>query len=210
MSTTIINEGDFKTLNLDANSIEMLEDAYQAVTKANRWAFLKRPDVPPKDKGFMFSDAAELNDINTHMEYGGHSGASYAWTMRTMEFIAKKGWDAYVESVKENQRKEEEEERKRKERIYNYRAVNDVENHPIYLARETTPIQNLLTTATVIDQAINRAAQQGISDPLSFAQSLQANPEVRKQIPDIDSQVNAIQKFSEGKMSYAEMRSLCG
>jgi hypothetical protein len=93
-----ISEGDFKSLKLDDWSREMLEDAYKAVTKANRWAFLRRPDVPGP-KGFMFSNWAEVKDIDTYMEYGGHSGSSYGMVMRVMEYIAKNGWDTYVESV---------------------------------------------------------------------------------------------------------------
>jgi hypothetical protein len=220
MTTTTIAEGDFKSLKLSDLDCEMLEDAYQAVTKANRWSFLRRPDVPG-DNGFMFSEWPQMKDIDAHMEYGGHSGASYGMTMRQMEFIAKKGWDAYVESVKEQQRKEaerkrKEEERKPKERAY-YRPVNDVENHPIYMMQqapsfppEAPTVQNLMNTATVIDRAINQAVQQGAMDPLSFAQNLQANPEVRRVIPDIDDQAAAMKRFAEGKMSYAEMRGLCG
>jgi len=30
------------------------------------------------------------------MKYYGHSGVSYAWTMRQMEYIAKNGWDAFA------------------------------------------------------------------------------------------------------------------
>jgi len=92
---SIVKEGDFKSLKLDEGELEMLEDAYQAVSKSNRWAFLKREDVPGKN-GFMFSNLPELKDIDTYMEYSGHSGSSYGWTMRNMEYIAKNGWDAYV------------------------------------------------------------------------------------------------------------------
>lgn len=257
MTTTTIAEGDFKSLKISDWDREMLEDAYQAVTKANRWGFLRRADVPGTKTcehckgnkqchgrvrgtaedgtefrcwcvgecrvcegkggmktGFMFSDAAELRDIDREMKYDGHSGASYGMTMRVMEFIAKNGWDGYVRSVQEEQRKKEEQKRK-EERTY-YRPVADVENHPIFLAQQapyfppTTPAQNLVTTAKVIDRAIDQALQQGAMDPLSFAQNLQANPEVRRVIPDIDDQAAAMKRFAEGKMSYAEMRSLCG
>lgn len=99
MSTNTVKEGDFNALNLDSHSIEMLADAYQAVTKANRWGYLKRSDVPAKGKGFMFSDAEELREIDLEMKYGGHSGSSYAWTMRSMEMIAKQGWNIYAKEI---------------------------------------------------------------------------------------------------------------
>jgi len=47
-------------------------------------------------------------------------------------------------------------------------------------------------------------------DPLAFTQMLQANPQIRAVIPDIDEQASAMKRFAEGKLSYAEMRSLCG
>lgn len=108
MSTpNTVKVGDFKSLNLNTHSIEMLEDAYQAVTKANKWGFLRRPDVPgrPNEKfGFVPHFQKDEHkkayaDIDVFMEYDGHSGGSYAWVMRAMEYIAKNGWDEYVNSV---------------------------------------------------------------------------------------------------------------
>ena len=31
--------------------------------------------------------------------YGGHSGGSYGCTMRTLQFIAQEGWDAYAKMI---------------------------------------------------------------------------------------------------------------
>ena len=195
---TTIAEGDFKSLKISDWDREMLEDAYKAVTKANRWSFLKRPDVPGS-KGFMFSSWPEMSDIDIHMEYGGHSGASYGSTMRVMEYIAKNGWESYVRSVQEQQRKRKQQQQREEE---------DRERKPIF--EPTNQVNNLFQTASVIDRAMNQAAQRGAMDPLAFTQLLQANPEVRQVIPDIDDQAAAMKRFAEGKMSYAEMRSLCG
>ena len=101
-TTNKISEGDFKSLKLSDWDRTMLEDAYQAVTKANKWGFLRRTDVPG-DGGFMFTNWPSMRDIETFMTYEGHSGASYGMTMRVMEFIAKHGWDAYVEKVGRNE-----------------------------------------------------------------------------------------------------------
>lgn len=138
----MIADGDFKALNIPDWDREMLEDAYQAVSKANAWAYLARDDVPGKktclhcegnkacdgetnrhgrcwcrgtcrvcdgkgenEEGFMFSTSPELTEINKHMKYEGHSGASYGCTMRRIEFIAKKGWGAYVAEVESKQGK---------------------------------------------------------------------------------------------------------
>lgn len=48
------------------------------------------------------------------------------------------------------------------------------------------------------------------NDLVAFATALQQDPAMRQQIPDIDEQVDALKRFAEGKMTYAEMRSLCG
>lgn len=177
-----VSEGDFKSLPLDEWEREMLEDAYKAVTKANRWDFLRRPDVPGPN-GFMFSNWPQVKDIDSFMEYGGHSGGSYGCTMRAMEFIAKNGWDEYARDVQEQDKKRKEEEAKQK-------ALN-----------------NLFKTASVVDEAMWSSSMK---NPVAFAESLRANPQVRAVIPDIDEQAAAMKKFSEGRMSYAEMRSICG
>jgi hypothetical protein len=89
---------DFETL-YPAHETTMLKDAYQAITKADMWEYMRLPTTPGKD-GFMFSSAIELALINAAMTYEGHSGASYAWTMRVMASIAKKGWEAHTNDVR--------------------------------------------------------------------------------------------------------------
>ena len=46
--------------------------------------------------GFMFTRDADFHLIGTKMTVG-HSGSSYAWTMRQLQYIAKNGFDAYVD-----------------------------------------------------------------------------------------------------------------
>ena len=69
---------------------EMLADAYQAITACDLWDWMK---TYTPDQGFMFSSHPNLDRINAAMKYGGHSGTSYGWMMRTMENIAKLGWN---------------------------------------------------------------------------------------------------------------------
>ena len=45
---------------------------------------------------------------------------------------------------------------------------------------------------------------------VEFANGIQKDEGMRKTIPDIDNQADALRRFAEGKMSYAEMRGLCG
>ena len=92
----MVPKGNFKALGIKDHECLMLEDAYQAVTAADKWSFLERPDVPGEG-GFMFSNWPEMEEVSKHMKYDGHSGGSYGWTMRTMQRIAKVGWDSYAE-----------------------------------------------------------------------------------------------------------------
>ena len=77
----------------DANSREMVADGYAAVTKAEAWDLMKED---PGLGGFMYTTNESYKVIHTHMDYRGHSGSSYGWTMRQLQFIAQNGWDAYV------------------------------------------------------------------------------------------------------------------
>jgi hypothetical protein len=77
-----------------------LADAYQAITAAGLWDWL-RDNPPPEGKGYMFWGDAKLKEIEKHMKLADqHSGSSYGWTMRNMQVIAEKGWVAYVATCK--------------------------------------------------------------------------------------------------------------
>ena len=91
------NEGDFSFIN-DKMSKTMAEDTYKAVSKTEGgWEFLKTY-TPEEGKGFMFSSHEMLDRISANMElHDQHSGSSYAWCMRQVECIAKKGWSSYVD-----------------------------------------------------------------------------------------------------------------
>lgn len=88
--------GDFSFL---ADKFErfMLDDAFKAVEATpGGWDFL-RAESPPADKGYMFWQHTTLKAIGDRL-YDGHSGASYALTMRAMESIAKDGWSKWAEA----------------------------------------------------------------------------------------------------------------
>jgi len=78
------------------NDKEMVQDGINAVTRAEMWDYMAKPSTPGED-GFMFSTDIELEIINKKIQYGGHSGSSYGWTMRQVQYIAKNGFDAYVD-----------------------------------------------------------------------------------------------------------------
>jgi hypothetical protein len=94
--------GTFDGLNLPEWDKQMIQSAFEAVENVEGgWEFL-RTYTPPADQGFMFSlptgKRLEIDEAISN-RYPGHSGASYGCTMRTIEFIAKQGWNAYARDV---------------------------------------------------------------------------------------------------------------
>lgn len=79
--------------------VPLLRDAYIAITACNLWEWMKTYS-PPEATGFMFGRHPNLEKILNTMAYSGHSGASYGWTMRIMEDIAKHGWEAHKNQVR--------------------------------------------------------------------------------------------------------------
>lgn len=78
----------------DEASRYYVEDGYKVVSAVDGgWAFLKE-FIPAANEGFMFSRHPMLDKINALLD-NSHSGASYGWTMREMEYIAKHGLEAY-------------------------------------------------------------------------------------------------------------------
>ena len=89
-----VARGDFSFLTEKSERF-MLDDAFKAVEATpGGWEFL-RDESPPAGQGYMFWQHPTLKAIADRL-YDGHSGASYAITMRAMESIAKNGWNAWV------------------------------------------------------------------------------------------------------------------
>ena len=95
------NRGDFSFIN-NKQEEQMLKDAFNAMEQVNgSWDYLSQPNIPEKNTGFTFSTDTFIGKINNLIDRDGsigHSGATYSWTMRQMEYIAKNGWNAYVTS----------------------------------------------------------------------------------------------------------------
>lgn len=84
---------DFISLGYSQSEQEMLEDAYEAIETTKMWDYMKKEPVG----GYTFTDDEELRLINRHLEYDGHSGFSFGWTMRTMQQIARLGEEKFIE-----------------------------------------------------------------------------------------------------------------
>jgi hypothetical protein len=192
-SPSIPIRGNFNGLNLPDWDREMIESAFQAVTSVEGgWDYLKSYD--PGQGGFMFSTPPpkmkEIDDA-VNAGYGGHSGASYGMTMRVIQYIAKYGWDLYAEEM-----------------------LTKYGSPPVVSSNSTTEDPTNAGVGCVLAQAANVDRFLSTIPPsanlTTFANAIQNDPGMRAQIPDIDEQADALKRFAEGKMSYAEMRSLCG
>jgi hypothetical protein len=94
MSTITYSPGDFSFIQ-DEHSRRYVKDAYDAMVMAEQLELMK--EEPEADKGYMFSSDERYELIHKHMKFlGEHSGSSYAWTMRQVQYIAQNGWTAYV------------------------------------------------------------------------------------------------------------------
>jgi hypothetical protein len=98
-ASTSPNFGDYSWMK-DASSREICMDAHKVISDLGLWDWMKTA-TPPADKGFSYwyPRPAELEKLDAALT-SGHSGCSYGWTMRQMEFIAKHSWDSYVLKMK--------------------------------------------------------------------------------------------------------------
>lgn len=76
----------------DAFEREALTEAYKAIEQVGAWDFMRQD---PGEGGFMFSQDPMLKEIDKVMKDVGHSGSSYGWTMRQMQYVARNGIAAY-------------------------------------------------------------------------------------------------------------------
>lgn len=165
-----------------------------------------------------------IEAINGKLD-GGHSGSSYGWTMRSMEAIAKKGWEVFMLQWRLSHLKKainnldlslEEQRNLHATKFKLERLILDAEAKHTNPAPAPAPsvapsVANVLQQARTVDTFLStQAAQNAVGDPLSFANAARKDPGMRAMIPDIDRQADAISRFAKGQMSYAEMRSLCG
>lgn len=205
-----ISRGDFGALGLDSQSVFMLSRAFTMMEATpGSWDILAQPDIPG-DGGFMFSGNPLLSEISSKIGDDtecGHSGSSYGWTMRNMENIAKKGWDEYCLMFPKRKLGPSSEE-KIATLTSRIKAL-EAENAEL---RRSGRRPSFMEQAATVDNFISRNSTnaKALSSPLAFAEAIAKDPAMRAMIPDIDDQANAMKKFSEGKLSYAEMRSLCG
>ena len=86
--------GNFEYVT-DNSEREILINAWQAITMTENWNFVKQPI-----ESFSWSNDPRINIISNKMVelgYNGHSGSSFGYTMRAMQYIAQNGEEKYKE-----------------------------------------------------------------------------------------------------------------
>jgi hypothetical protein len=77
----------------DDNSREMLVNAWKAISLLNLWEYMTEFNY-----SYMMSDSSQVSLISKKMVelgYNGHSGFSFGWTLRQMQYIARYGEHKY-------------------------------------------------------------------------------------------------------------------
>jgi hypothetical protein len=80
----------------DINTRIMLSTAFNAVTQLELWDFIR--EFSNNNTSFTFSDDIRVSQIYNKIEelgYYGHSGASFGYTLREIEYIAINGLEDY-------------------------------------------------------------------------------------------------------------------
>ena len=79
----------------------MYETAFNAITQLELWTYMQNF----KGESFMLSLDEEVKCIYSKIEnlgYCGHSGASFGFIMRNMEYISKNGLDKFQQEYTKN------------------------------------------------------------------------------------------------------------
>lgn len=79
-----------------------LQKMYDAITELELWDYI-RDNPPDKNTGYMFSDDSNITRIGNHPKVlaSGHTGMTFAYSMRIMQMIAKNGFNKFKEEFNE-------------------------------------------------------------------------------------------------------------
>jgi hypothetical protein len=78
----------------DTHTRSLVSNGHEAISQLEFWTWMK-DFTPEEDEGFAWSKHPNIKKIACKMESlpdaPGHSGSSFAFTMRHLEYIAKNG-----------------------------------------------------------------------------------------------------------------------
>ena len=96
--------GDFSFVEDDDTRV-MLDSMCKAVTVTENWDNLA--NAKSGEGGFMFPSDPVIKRLTAEItkadEFKSHSGSSFGWTIRQMEFIAKNGWPVFCADYMKHQ-----------------------------------------------------------------------------------------------------------
>ena len=94
-----IDKGNFHVFDMKFEKFEIdsYQNMYNAITRLKLWNFMKQN--PPKNTGYLFWTAPEVRAISDAVSSDGHSGSSFAFCMRKMQYIAQHGWVKFKNEV---------------------------------------------------------------------------------------------------------------
>jgi hypothetical protein len=73
-----------------------------------------------------------------------------------------------------------------------------------------TKTDNLTKMVKDADKILTEAHNQDVKTPKQFAKVFESNPPSTISGAEVKTQVSALNDFSDGKISYSQMRSMCG
>jgi hypothetical protein len=103
MEEPVYAPGDFSFIK-NKSEREMLADTYEAITLEEQWDFMK---TDPGKAGFVYSRDIKVVKIFIRMKIKTHSVQTLMIVMRNMAKIATEGWEAYVNSWKQEELEKE-------------------------------------------------------------------------------------------------------
>jgi hypothetical protein len=71
-----------------------LIDMANTTNRLGLWEWF-RDEPPPSDSGYSFWNHANVNKISNGLEDNNHSGATFSYCMRQMQYIAKNGFEKW-------------------------------------------------------------------------------------------------------------------
>jgi hypothetical protein len=104
MTSDHYGNGEFEFVK--ENFRDLFKNAHNAITCTEQWCWLAKYE-PGCETGFQFAMTPEIRRINDKMHEDpiseNHSGSTYGFTMRVMQYIATNGYEKFREKyLREN------------------------------------------------------------------------------------------------------------
>ena len=179
---------------------EMLTNAYEAIQQTELWPFMKEDIF-----SYMFGVNPEIKMIQEKMSalgYDGHSGSSFGWTMREMQFIAQNGLEAHKNKYLKKLHQDD------------LTLILEFEDEPVSEATATTSEATTSEATTTTSEEELQQVKDEISEKVNYSSAEEGISALLNNPEDIANRIKGA--FTEFKdkvgrnMTYSEMRSIMG